>query len=105
VATSKISHDNEKLESVLLVAASHIVHTVRIQLRTVTFLAQAKKEWPVSRWWTTAIQQRAVKSYKNYIHTSESVIITQLLKNLMQNFLEAITFIPVTCFAACAGCK
>jgi hypothetical protein len=49
VATSKISHDNEKLESVLLVAAYHIVLTERIQKRTAMFLAQAKKEWPVSR--------------------------------------------------------
>jgi hypothetical protein len=44
VATSKISHDNEKLGSFLLVAASHIVHTERIQQRTAKFLAQAKKE-------------------------------------------------------------
>jgi len=73
VATSKISHDNEKTGSFLLVAASHIVHTERIRQRTATFLAQAKKERPVSRCWTTAIQHSAVKSYKNYINTSHWV--------------------------------
>lgn len=43
VATSKISHENEKLESFLLVAASRIVHTERIQQRTATFLAQSEE--------------------------------------------------------------
>jgi hypothetical protein len=43
VATSKISHENEKLESFLLVAASRVVHTERIQQKTAAFLAQSEE--------------------------------------------------------------
>jgi len=36
---------------------------------------------------------------------TESVIIILLFKNLMQNLVETITFILITCLAARAGCK
>jgi len=70
VATSKISHENEKLESFLLAAASRIVHTERTRQKTAAFLAQSEE---ISRWWTTAFQHTAVKSYKNRSNTSHWV--------------------------------